>query len=65
MTKEAPNSSYNKLVFRETFNDEATVRKNGGSNVWYGYIPKLTVVEGILPLTDITREWSSTRREIL
>ncbi|MDD4805098.1 MAG: hypothetical protein PHN69_08225 [Candidatus Pacebacteria bacterium] len=31
MTKEAPNSPYNKLVFREPFNDEATVRKNGGT----------------------------------
>jgi len=28
--KEAPNSPYNKLVFRETFSDEQSVRRNGG-----------------------------------
>jgi len=29
--KEALNSPYNKIIFRETFNDEATVRRNGGT----------------------------------
>lgn len=31
MTREAPNSPYKGLVFRETFNDDVTVRKNGGT----------------------------------
>jgi hypothetical protein len=31
MAKESPKSPYPKLIFRETFNDAATVRKNGGT----------------------------------
>lgn len=52
--KEAITSPYNRIVFRETFNSEQSVRNNGN-------IPMLKVYEGILDLETITQIWSLTK----
>jgi len=51
MTKESPKSPYNKLVFRETFNSESSVLRNGGEDL---------IVHHINPMVNILEKYNIT-----